>query len=234
MKNKYVFILSITLISSMLLALFSEGLKERTALNKELDKKKNVLQSIGVNIQDMTNEKIIESFTQNVKEVTLDISGNIIDNITHNQLELTINKINGEAKYEYLNVEYLPAYISDSRNAIIIPVSGKGLWSTLYGYFAVDLTNYSTVKGITFYQHGETPGLGAEITKDWFKSSFVGKELYLENELRSISVLKPGQANDADLYAVDGISGATITSRGVEDLLKRDLLRYEPFFRKNK
>ncbi len=234
MKNKYVFILSITLISSMLLALFSEGLKERTALNKELDKKKNVLQSIGVNIQDMTNEKIIESFTQNVKEVTLDISGNIIDNITHNQLELTINKINGEAKYEYLNVEYLPAYISDSRNAIIIPVSGKGLWSTLYGYFAVDLTNYSTVKGITFYQHGETPGLGAEITKDWFKSSFVGKELYFENELRSISVLKPGQANDADLYAVDGISGATITSRGVEDLLKRDLLRYEPFFRKNK
>ena len=78
------------------------------------------------------------------------------------------------AKYEYLNVEYLPAYISDSRNAIIIPVSGKGLWATLYGYFAVDLTNYSTVKGITFYQHGETPGLGAEITKDWFKSSFIG------------------------------------------------------------
>ena len=234
MKNKYVFILSITLISSMLLALFSEGLKERTALNKELDKKKNVLQSIGVDIQGMTQEKLIKSFTQNVKEVTLDISGNIIDNVSHHQLELNINKINGQAKYEYLNVEYLPAYISDSRNAIIIPVSGKGLWSTLYGYFAVDLTNYSTVKGITFYQHGETPGLGAEITKDWFKSSFVGKELYLENELRSISVLKPGQANDADLYAVDGISGATITSRGVEDLLKRDLLRYEPFFRKNK
>ena len=234
MKNKYVFILSITFISSMLLALFSEGLKEKTVLNKELDKKKNVLESIGINIQNLSNEKIIKLFTQNVKEVTLDISGNVINNVSHDQLDLIINKINGESKFEYLNVEYLPAYISNSKNAIIIPISGKGLWSTLYGYLAVDLTNYSTVKGITFYQHGETPGLGAEITKEWFKSGFIGKELYFENQLKSISVLKPGQANNADLYAVDGISGATITSRGVEDLLNRDLLRYEPFFRKNK
>ena len=119
-------------------------------------------------------------------------------------------------------------------NAIIVPISGKGLWSSLYGYFAIDKNNFSTVKGITFYKHGETPGLGAEITKEWFKSSFIGKEVYLDDSIESIKVTKAGQANKNSLYEVNGISGATITSRGVEDLLKRDLLRYENYFRKNK
>ena len=94
-----------------------------------------------------------------------------------------------------------------------------------------DSNNYSTVKGITFYQHGETPGLGAEITKDWFKSSFIGKEIYSNNKIESIKVAKAGQAKESDLYEVNGISGATITSRGVEILLKRDLMRYENYFK---
>ena len=119
-------------------------------------------------------------------------------------------------------------------NAFILPISGKGLWSSLYGYFAIDNKNYSTVKGITFYQHGETPGLGAEIAKDWFKSSFIGKEIYSDNNIKSILVLKAGQADPDNLYEVNGISGATITGRGVEVLLKRDLLRYENYFRNNR
>ena len=69
-------------------------------------------------------------------------------------------------------------FLSETMNAIIVPISGKGLWSSLYGYFAIDKNNFSTVKGITFYKHGETPGLGAEITKEWFKSSFIGCLLY--------------------------------------------------------
>ena len=140
----------------------------------------------------------------------------------------------GESIYSYLNVNYLPAYLATQMNAVIIPISGKGLWSTMYGYIAVDLTNFSTLKGITFYQHGETPGLGAEITKDWFKSSFVGKELEKDSEFESISVKKAGNADKSSLYEVDGISGATITSRGVENLLRRDLLKYQGYFRKNK
>ena len=119
-------------------------------------------------------------------------------------------------------------------NALILPVSGKGLWSSLFGYFALDLENYSTVKGITFYEHGETPGLGAEISKDWFKSSFIGKEIFLDNQLISIHVAKAGKADKKNIHEVDGISGATITGRGVETLLKRDLLRYEPYLRNNK
>ena len=234
MKNKYVFILSLTFVCSLLLALFSEGLKSKTIFNQELDKKKNILETIGIDINSMSNRDIAYSFNKNVKEITLDLNGNQAFSIEHDQLEVLENNITAELKYMYGNIEYLPAYISEPTNSIIIPISGKGLWSSLYGYFALDLTNFNSVKGITFYKHGETPGLGAEITKDWFKSSFIGKEIYSEERLNSIKVTKAGSADKNSLYEVDGISGATITGRGVEALLKRDLARYEVYFRKNK
>ena len=234
MKNKYIFILSITVVCGMLLALFSEGLKSKTIFNQELDKKKNILETIGVNVKIMENDEIMNYFNDNIKEIVLDANGVEFSNIKHNELEIVEDNITGKLTYFYNGVDYLPAYISEKKNALIIPVSGKGLWSSLYGYFALDITNYSTVKGITFYQHGETPGLGAEITKSWFKTSFIDKEIYSDNQLQSIMVTKAGQADKSSLYEVDGISGATITSRGVEILLKRDLLRYEKYFRINK
>ena len=234
MKNKYIFILSITIVCGMLLALFSEGLKSKTIFNQELDKKKNILETIGVNVKIMENDEIMNYFNDNIKEIVLDANGVEFSNIKHNELEIVEDNITGELTYSYNGVDYLPAYISEKKNALIIPVSGKGLWSSLYGYFALDITNYSTVKGITFYQHGETPGLGAEITKNWFKTSFIDKEIYSDNQLQSIIVTKAGQADKSSLYEVDGISGATITSRGVEVLLKRDLLRYEKYFGINK
>ena len=234
MRNKYIFILSLTFVSSLLLSLFSEGLKERTIFNKQLDKKKNLLQTIGINTSVMSNDQIIESFNENITEITLDINGNLLPDIDHNLFEINEDNITGELRYFINDNEYLPAFLSNSMNSFILPISGKGLWSSLYGYFAIDNKNYSTVKGITFYQHGETPGLGAEITKDWFKSSFIGKEIYSDNNIKSIVVSKAGQANSDDLHEVNGISGATITGRGVEVLLKRDLLRYENYFRDNR
>ncbi len=234
MKNKYIFILSITFVSSLLLSLFSEGLKEKTLFNIQLDKKKNLLQTIGVNTDILTTDEILKEFNDNIKEITLDLNGNVLSGVNHNQFITKENNATGELKYYVDENEYLPVFLSETMNAIIVPISGKGLWSSLYGYFAIDKNNFSTVKGITFYKHGETPGLGAEITKEWFKSSFVGKEVYLDDSIESIKVTKAGQANKNSLYEVNGISGATITSRGVEDLLKRDLLRYENYFRKNK
>ncbi|MAV93015.1 MAG: NADH:ubiquinone reductase (Na(+)-transporting) subunit C [Candidatus Marinimicrobia bacterium] len=234
MKNKYIFILSITFVSSLLLSLFSEGLKEKTLFNIQLDKKKNLLQTIGVNTDILTTDEILKEFNDNIKEITLDLNGNVLSGVNHNQFITKENNATGELKYYVDENEYLPVFLSETMNAIIVPISGKGLWSSLYGYFAIDKNNFSTVKGITFYKHGETPGLGAEITKEWFKSSFIGKEVYLDDSIESIKVTKAGQANKNSLYEVNGISGATITSRGVEDLLKRDLLRYENYFRKNK
>jgi Na+-transporting NADH:ubiquinone oxidoreductase subunit C len=234
MKNKYFFIITISFICSMLLSLASEGLKDKKNLNIELDKKKNILQSIGIETVGLSSEMIISKFNFNIKEQVINIDGMIVNDILHKDLEKNINRRSGDTEYYNENNKYFPLFISETMNSIILPISGKGLWSSLFGYVAINSKNYSTVNGITFYAHGETPGLGAEISKDWFKSNFVGKEIYDGGTLVSVRVAKAGMANKSSSYEVDGISGATITSNGVEELLKRDLKKYEPYFNRNK
>ena len=231
MKNKYIFILIITIVCSFLLSLASEGLKELYNKNVEIDKKKNILTSIGLDISNYTVSDIDTYFDNYIDILIIDTLGNIISDVSINDLKNDENKQTGEVKYYFDNEEYLPLYSDSNNKVIIIPISGKGLWSSLFGYFAIDANNYSTVKGIAFYAHGETPGLGAEISSEWFQLSFVGKEIYSGKELLSIKLTKPGLADKDNLYEVNGISGATITSNGVTTLLKRDLQRYEPYFK---
>ena len=233
MRNKYIFILTITIISSFFLSLASEGFKELKRKNIEIDKKKNILSAIGVAIDNFTVDDIDEYFQSNIDSLIIDIDGLVVNNISIEDLNEVENKSTGEVRYFYENNEFLPLYVETKENVIIMPISGKGLWSSLFGYFALDADNYSTVKGITFYAHAETPGLGAEISKKWFQDNFVNKEIYEKNNLKSISVAK-GKADENSKYEVDGISGATITSNGVTTLLSRDLRRYEPYFYKNR
>ena len=232
MKNKYIFILTIAIVCSLLLSLASEGLKDLRNKNIEIDKKKNILTAVGVDVDNFTVLDVDKSFIENdIDTLIISLDGDVVD-IKLNDINEVENKQNGKVSYYYNSKEVLPLYRAKAKNVIIIPISGKGLWSSLFGYFAIDAGNFSTVKGITFYAHGETPGLGAEISKEWFQSNFIGKEVYDESELLSIRVTKPGLANG--LYEVDGISGATITSNGVTTLLKRDLERYKNYFIKNK
>ena len=233
MQNKYIFILTITIVSSFFLSLASEGFKEMKRKNVEIDKKKNILSAIGVAIDNFSVDDIDEYFQSNIDSLIINTDGLVVDNISIEDLKEVENKSTGEVRYFYENNEFLPLYIETKENVIIMPISGKGLWSSLFGYFALDADNYSTVKGITFYAHAETPGLGAEISKKWFQDNFVNKEIYENNNLKSISVAK-GKADENSKYEVDGISGATITSNGVTTLLSRDLRRYEPYFYKNR
>ena len=97
----------------------------------------------------------------------------------------------------------------------ILPIEGKGLWSTLYGFLSVD-SDANTIRGITFYEHAETPGLGGEVDNASWKAKWVGRKVYDDKGQVKIHV-KKGAAGDAkaDPYAVDGLSGATLTSNGV-------------------
>ncbi len=115
------------------------------------------------------------------------------------------------------------AYVVKSEDGkvsqIVLPVYGKGLWSTLYGFLALksdDVTDMP-VTGITFYEHAETPGLGGEVDNPKWKAQWSGKELLSDKGLPILDVTKPGQANAEN--EVDGMSGATITSNGVEGLV---------------
>ena len=234
MKNKHIFIITVTVICSMLLSLASEGLKSKKLKNVEIDKKKNILLAVGVNINSFSNSDIDNYFSSNIDTLIIDNTGLLNERLSIVDLNEIENNQSGEVKYYNNDSEYLPMYRDNSKNALIIPISGKGLWSTLFGYFAIDSDNYSTVKGITFYNHKETPGLGGEVSKKWFQNNFVGKEIYDDNILKSIVVAKAGLADSENLYEVDGISGATITSNGVTEFLKRDLKRYEKYFTQNK
>ena len=233
MKNKYIFILSLTIVCSLLLSLASEGLRSLKEKNVEIDKKKNILNAIGLNITSLSNSDIDKYFLNNIDTLIIDIDGEINNILTIPDLVAIENNQTGEVKYYNNDNEYLPMYEDNSRNVVVLPISGKGLWSTLFGYFAIDSRNYSTVRGITFYKHKETPGLGGEVSKKWFQSNFIGKEIYENNNLNSVKVAKAGYADENSLYEVDGISGATITSNGVTTFLLRDLKRYEKYFMRN-
>ena len=103
---------------------------------------------------------------------------------------------------------------------LILPVEGKGLWSTLYGYLALD-KDTTTIKGLTFYQHGETPGLGGEVDNPKWKALWPGRKAYDADWKPEIHVIKgPAGPPDDAPYSVDGLSGATLTSNGVTNLLQ--------------
>ena len=134
---------------------------------------------------------------------------------------------------------------NDEVQGIALPIAGKGLWSTIFGYIALN-PDTDSVLGIQFYKHGETPGLGGEVEKKWFTDNFVnhpikqpgGEIQYVPKRIRdksgkiiSIKVVKGGvdysESNTSSIHQVDGISGATVTADGVTDFLLEDLLRYE-------
>jgi Na+-transporting NADH:ubiquinone oxidoreductase subunit C len=114
---------------------------------------------------------------------------------------------------------------------VVLPVYGAGLWSTLYGYLALK-RDLSTVQGLTFYEHAETPGLGGEVDNPGWKAQWVGVQLFDESGQPAAGLAKgPAPANDPHL--VDGLSGATITSNGVTNLIRYWVSEdgYGPFLR---
>lgn len=133
---------------------------------------------------------------------------------------------------------HLPLFYAEGENGskrVIVPVRGKGLWGPIWGFVAFE-DDYNTIYGVTFDHKGETPGLGAEINKHWFEEPFQGKTIFNESgEFVSIQVYKGGQgaaenAGDTE-HGVDGISGGTITSNGLEDMLDNCLEPYVPYFK---
>lgn len=219
----------ICLICSALLTLVSFGLKERQELNKEIERKKNVLKVIGIDEQLAKAEgegaKAIRAlYSSSIREVVVDSKGTIIEGLSSEEV-----KSPDEQFIVYIAMD------GDTVTGYVIPIEGPGLWSTLYGYLSLE-RDLNTVKGITFYEHGETPGLGAEIEKPWFQSNFVGKKIFGDDgKLRSVSVVKgkvkENISDEAERrYYVDGISGATMTSSSVTVLLKDALNRYLPYF----
>ena len=232
----YRFVMSLSLFAAFLLALTATTLKDKQDYNIEVDRKKNVLKCAGVDVSKLESNEVIKTYKNVIREKVLSEKGEII-NITHAELENSEDKSTGQIYYLNSGKEYLPLFEHQANgklNAYILPISGKGLWSTLYGYFALD-QDLNTVKGITFYKHGETPGLGGEVEKEWFQNNFINKTIFDENDNFVSIIVAKGVATGKKINnKVDGMSGATITGTGLTTFLKADLKRYLPFINKQK
>ena len=225
----FLFALAVCAICSFTLAAVSEGLRPKKEMNAALDVKKNILKAVVLKEPigpKAKGEEILEVFKEKIEEVVIDESGEVLDWIKSGEAKKERNK---HLLYIYREEDEIIAYC--------FPVEGKGLWSTLYGYLALEPDGI-TVRGITFYKHGETPGLGAEIEQAWFQDNFKGKKVWDAEKKKAmpIKVIK-GKVKDKisagqTPYSVDGISGATMTSQGVTDLLAEWNNIYEPFLNK--
>ncbi len=189
----------ICITCSLLLSGTAAGLKEMQDANKAFDVKRNIVKAFGISIKEMTRLEIEETFEQHIAEDPAS--------------DLPIYTWTDEG--------------AETPSKYAFPILGKGLWSTLYGYLALN-ADLETIAGISFYKHGETPGLGAEIEKDWFLSQFAGKRLYADGAPTDFQVVKPGYAQGES--EVDGVSGATLTGNGVEALILKDAALYTSYF----
>jgi Na+-transporting NADH:ubiquinone oxidoreductase subunit C len=231
-SNRYtlLFVFIVTVVLGTLLSVTKENLKDKQEDNLRADVNKTILRSLDFLEEEgspWSNEKVEEIFNNSVMALCVDLEGNKIDNVVLEEVDIE------------KDVERLPVYlkvVEGELQGIALPVAGKGLWSTVFGYIALG-PDLDTVLGIQFYKHGETPGLGGEVEKEWFTNNFVGKKIRnVDGEIIGIKVLKGkvDYSKEDAIHQVDGISGATVTSNGVTVFLKDDLKRYEPYLNKIK
>lgn len=226
-SNSYTFGFAtiMVIIVAALLSYAAIGLKPFQDRNIELEKQQNILSSVGINIQrDLAEDAYSKYITE---ELVLNFEGEEVGGVA---FDVDLSK---ELKKDHSD-QLLPLFVSniDDSKQYIIPLRGKGLWGPIWGFIALE-DDLNTVYGAVFDHKGETPGLGAEINQSFFQEPFVGKTIFDGDNLTSIRVVKGG-ASESDNYAVDGISGGTITSDGVTDMLLERLNMYLPYITKVK
>ncbi|HNY53598.1 MAG TPA: NADH:ubiquinone reductase (Na(+)-transporting) subunit C [Bacteroidales bacterium] len=228
-SNRYIFIFSsiLVIVVATLLSLAATLLQPAQARNLEIEKKRNMLESINV---EATRENTEELYDKYIKEgFVVNSEGNVIEGV-----DAFMVVVKNEQKKQ-LEQQYLPVFRAepdDGEKVIIVPVEGKGLWGPLYGYVSLK-SDMNTIYGTNFDHKGETPGLGAEINTSDFESQFRGKKLFENGNFISVKVLKGG-ADKNDPHGVDAISGGTITSKGLEKMIFDCLGKYNSYFQKNR
>ena len=226
--NAYTFIFAIIMVVIIAagLAFTATTLKPLQAENVKNEKMQNILSTIGVVAsRDEASEKFGEYIQE---ELALTIDGSVDKEVDAFTLEL-----NKEIKKPG-DKQHYPVYVAkkDGKTLYVIPLYGAGLWNALWGYIALK-DDKNTIVGASFDHAGETPGLGAEINQYWFEDQYIGKTIFDENNnFVSVKAVKGG-AKPGDMHGVDAISGGTITSDGVSDMIEERLEHYLPYFKKN-
>lgn len=252
-KKTIVVALGVCAVCSVLVSTAAVGLKSMQEKNKKIDKITNILEAGGIEIG---NGNPSEVFTEKIDPVVINMeTGNTVSESDYpeglNPENFSIKDMMANPNYskgipsdqDIAEIKRKPEYMvlyevknkEGNIEKYILPIVGKGLWSTMYGFLALN-KDLHTVSGITFYEHGETPGLGGEVDNTKWKESWKGKTAFNDKGEPVLDVIKgkvdPSSPN-AD-HQIDGLSGATITTRGLDKMIQFWLgdNGYGPFLKK--
>lgn len=230
--------LLLCIVCSVIVSSAAVLLKPRQTANKEFERSRNVLAAAGMYDPSQSKQDVLDNFEK--------FQTRLVDLKTGHYLtesQLAAEGLSAASYDQYkaakdpaLSVQltgsediagikrrarYAQVYVLENNGVIeniILPVHGYGLWSTLYGFLAVNGSG-NDVLGLTFYSHAETPGLGGEVDNPAWKAQWVGKKIYNETGDVALTVVK-GRAIEGDQHGIDGLSGATLTSQGVANLIQ--------------
>lgn len=221
--------IGLCLFCSMIVSGAAVYLKPVQEANKLLDKKKNVLQVAGLYSPDVDINEAFANIEIKIVDLKTGLYTDAVDAQTYDQktaakdpamsilLKNDPASIKRQAKYASI---YIVPTADGQIDKIILPIHGYGLWSTLYGFIAIK-GDGNEIAGLQFYEQGETPGLGAEVDNPIWKAKWPGQKVYGDDGTVQITVSKsPKPTGEAGKYHVDALAGATLTSRGVDNLVK--------------
>lgn len=226
----FIVALALCLVCSIIVSSAAVLLKDAQIANKALDRKRNILQAAGMFQEGVDVTQQFEQITAKVVDLR---TGKFTDQFSADKFDQrkaaknpeiseSLTQDNDLAKISR-RANYALVYLVENQgelDKVILPVHGYGLWSTLYGFLALE-QDANTIAGLGFYEHGETPGLGGEVDNARWKALWPGKRVYSEQNV-AISLIKGtvDTSRQGSESQVDGLSGATLTSRGVTNLLQ--------------
>ena len=227
-KFTFLFASVMVIIVAILLSVAAIGLGPYQAKNTRQEKMQNILSSVGIHGAAAEAETQFKQYIS--EQVVLNAKG---EKVTGGiaAFDIDLKKELDKAKTGEAGKELYPLFIckKDGKIFYIIPVRGKGLWGPIWGYISLQ-EDLNTVYGVSFGHKSETPGLGAEIETEHFQKQFAGKKIMDESgKFISVKAIKGGAGSNNE-HGVDAVSGATVTSNGVTEMIFRTLNNYLPYF----
>lgn len=242
-SNGYIltFTVVLTIVCAGLLAGVNSALKGTIKKSKDNDKKTQILNA---KAPLAPGADVASAFAENIEGVIVNYKGEITSEVTEDAFKVNVKKefanLSTPEKIQLPVFGYKSKVDTSKIAAYIIPVYGNGLWDKVWGFIAIDGEDLNTIRGAVFDHLAETPGLGARITEkdgevdNAFPTRFIDKKIYdANNVFQSITVMK-GEKNapeDITDHLVDGLSGASMTTSGVNVMLSKYLKLYDPFFK---
>ena len=217
------------LLVGTVLAFIYMALKPKQNENVANDTRKQILSALHIaatddaQVKDLYNKYITQ-------DLLVDREGIIVDSAQNVAFDVQMKK-NVKLPLAERKLPVMKCTMDDGSIKYVLPVYGAGLWGPIWGYIAVS-DDGNTIYGANFSHEGETPGLGARIAEQPFQDEFKDKHLFVDGEFKSVAVLKRGQKTTNGAEQIDALTGATITSRGVSDMLADCLAPYEAFLKK--